>query len=1123
MKLQFVLGRAKSGKSFQMYNRMISESAKHPEYQYIFVVPEQASLSTQQELVRVHPRRSLFGVDVMSFKRLAYRVFEEQNIRLPIVLDEVGKSMLLRKMLIEVNDELVIYRGSSARPGFIDKLKTMLSELSQYQVDEGVLAHAGEELTDQPQLCAKLHDLLVISRAFNKALSETYITSENLMPELTRCVHMSDFLKNSVLVLDGFADFTPVQYTLMGELLCQCREIYVVLDMTKRQFYAPRNENALFHLSRGMIDGLSELAERAGVPIGAPIWLPEETDYFKSAELRFLERHFEQAQGVFPEQTRDVLFIEAETPTAEVEQVCAQILKLARDRGWHYRDMAIITTDLHTYGDVLERKLLQAGIPYFSDNRHSLAGNIGVAAALAALDVVENNFSYESVFRYLKCGLFTDMHSIDLMENYCIAAGIRGVKKYERDWEWKPEAFTPEELRLINEKKEELLKPLFILNSSIKGRLTVKERMKALREWMEHISFHEQMEALEAELEARGELELSQEYKQVQDHMELLFAQIEEMIGQERISLKELADVIETGFGEISAGIVPPTLDSLVIADMRRSRLAEVKAVFVIGMNDGSFPAMVNGGGILSDSDREQLKSRRVRLAPTAKRESFTDKFHIYRTFTKPSSCLYLSCSRQSEDGKQLRPSYVLGQIRRLFPVLTQLSEKEEIYHVRQGLEILASGQYVNEAALYSFYEKQPEYTDMLRMIGLGKSVEHQREQISEQTAQMLFAQPPVTSVTHLEQFASCQMAHFLKYGLHLNSRQEHTLRSLDMGNLYHDAFDTIFRTMKREGLDFKKLHEEEKKHLVEVGISHAIEGFSSDLFDSSFKNDYIRTRMKDVIMLNLEAVISQLTAGAYSPVKTEMAFGMKGSTEYPPMEIADSAFSLMGKIDRLDEARTEDGTRYLRVVDYKTGNTQFDFTKLCNGLQLQLMLYLSSVLDMDSAAKAAGAFYYHIDEPVVELSAEEISSLSDEEKSELIRERQLAQLRMNGILNQEEESVKLFEPGISSYQTSRVLAGLKLKKDGGFSSAAPVIPENWMGQLMEEAKKQTVRLGNEMLQGNVDTNPYLYKERKPCEHCEYRQACGFNTGFPGYQYRRLEEQSMTEVFGNREAINQEE
>lgn len=1123
MKLQFVLGRAKSGKSFYMYDRMIRESEKHPDVQYIFVVPEQASLSTQQALVRVHPRHSLFGMDVMSFKRLAYRIFEEQNIKLPAVLDEVGKSMLLRKVLIEVNDELTIYKGSSARAGFIDKLKTMLSELSQYQVDAGVLAHAGEGLSDQPQLCAKLHDLLIICNAFDRALSETYITAENLMPELTRWVHTSQFLKNSVLVLDGFADFTPVQYTLMGELLCRCREIYVVLDMTLSQLEAPRNENALFHLSRSMMDGLSELAERAGVPVEAPVWLDENTDYYESAELRFLERHFEQTQGVYPMQTEDVLFIEAETPTAEVEAVCAQILKLIREQGMHYHDMAVITTDLHTYGDILERKLLQAGIPYFSDNRHLLTGNIGAAAVLSALDAVENGFSYESVFRYLKCGLFSDMYVIDLMENYCIAAGIRGVKNYKRVWEWKPEHFTAEELAFVNDRKGALLEPLFALHERIRGRRTVTERMAALRAWMKDISFAQQMEALGQELAARGELALSQEYRQVQACIEQLFSQVEEMIGQERISLKELADVLETGFGEISVGVVPPTLDSLVIADMRRSRLADVKAVFVIGMNDGSFPAAVSGAGILSDTDREELKAHRVRLAPTAKKESFTDKFHIYRTFTKPACRLYLSCSRRSEDGKQLRPSYVLGQIRRSFPALTRIAETQEIYHVRQGLEFLAARQHENDAALYSFYERQPEYHGCLKMIEHGRSAGHRAERISAQTAQLLFAQPPVTSVTHLEQFASCQMAHFLKYGLRLNERQEHRLRSLDMGNLYHDAFDAIFRTMKREGLDFKTLREEDKAHLVECGIHHALEGFSSDLFDSSHKNDYIRTRMRDVIRLNLEAVLAQLSAGAYKPIRTEMAFGMQGSTQYPPMQFENSALSLMGKIDRLDEAVGENGSHYLRVVDYKTGNTQFDFTKLCNGLQLQLMLYLSSALDMDHAGKAAGAFYYHIDEPVAELSAQELLNLSEEEKSALIYERQLQALRMNGVLNQEQESVRLFEPQLSSYQTSKVLQGLKVRKDGSFSSAAPVIPESWMGMMMDEAKKQAVKLGDEMLGGSVDTNPYLYKERKPCEYCAYRQACGFDTGLSGYQYRRLEEQSMAAVFGNREAMEQEE
>ncbi len=1120
MKLQFVLGRAKSGKSYEMYNRMIAESEKNPQYNYIFVVPEQASLSAQQELVRVHPRHSLFGVDVMSFKRLAYRVFEEQNIRLPVVLDEVGKSMLLRKVLLKVNDELQIYRGSSSKAGFIDKLKAMLSELTQYQVDENVLAHGAESFACQPQLSAKLHDLLVISRAFNKALSETYITAENLMPELTRCVPKSDFLKNSVLVLDGFSDFTPAQFGLMEELICRCRRVYVILDMTEGQLGASAGENALFHLSGEMMEELSRRAERAGVPVDKPIWFSENQDYYKSPELRFLERHFEQARGVFADRTKDVLFMEAETPSKEVEMVCAQLLKLVREQGWKYKDCAIVTTDMHTYGNILERKLMQAGIPFFSDNRHSLKGNIGVAAALGALDAVENNFSYESVFRYLKCGFFTDMYPIDLLENYCIAAGIRGIKKYQQDWAWRPETFTEEEMNLINEKKQSLLEPLFALNTSIKGRLTVKRRLDALRGWMAQVEFAGRMEVLRQELEERGEAELAQEYRQVQEHMEALFDQIEEMIGQERISLKELADMIETGFGEISAGIVPPTLDCLIIADLRRSRLADVKAVFVIGMNEGSFPSMMGGGGLLSDSDREELISHQIRLAPTAKKESFTDKFHIYRTITKPSDRLYFSCSRQDEEGKKLRPSYILGQIRRIFPFMTECLEQEELYHVRQGLEILASRQLENGAALRSFYEEQPEYRHMLEMIDQAKAVGYKREQIREQTARLLFAQPPVTSVTHLEKYAACHMAHFLKYGLRLNERQEHRLRVMDMGNLYHDAFDTIFRIMKQEGLDIKKLQEEDKRRLTEAGIRHALEGFLSDIFDSSSKNEHIREKMKDVIRLNLDAVTEQLSAGAYSPVETEMAFGMRGSSQYPPMKIQDSPFLIMGKIDRLDEAISENGSRYLRIVDYKTGNTSFDLTKLVNGLQLQLMLYLSSALSGDNLAKPAGVFYYHIDEPVPEITQEELLNSSDKEIKELIHQRQMDMLRMNGILNQEEESLKLFESELPAYQKSRVMEGLKLKKDGGFFSGSPVVSEKGMGMLMDEAKKQAVKLGKEMLQGEVEAHPYLYRDKKPCDYCEYRQVCGFNISFPGFQYRRIREQGMNDFFSDRESGN---
>jgi ATP-dependent helicase/nuclease subunit B len=1094
-----------------MYMHCIEEQRVHPAWQYIFVVPEQASLSTQQQLIRIHPAHSLFGMDVMSFKRLAYRIFEEQNVHLPVVLDEVGKSMLLKKVLLEVQDQLTVYKGSSSKPGFIQKLRSMLSEMTQYQVDEGVLAQAVPQLAGTPQLQGKLHDLMIIRRAFDKALAEHYITAEELMPELTRLVHTSAFLKNSVLVLDGFSDFTPVQCTLMGELLNQCREVYVVLDMTRRELLAPRSDNTLFHLSRTMMDQLSTLAEKAGVPVADPLWLSQEQDYFESEELSFLERHFEQAYGTYVKTPDDLLLLEAENPSYEVEQVCGEIMALVRG-GMHYRDLAIVTTDLHTYGDLLERKLLQAGVPFFSDNRHNLSGNMGVLTVLYALEAVEQNFSYEAVFGYLKSGWCREQALVDLMENYCIAAGVRGKKNFEKNWEWKPSAFSEEELALVNEGKNRLLAPLWRLNSAVKGRLTVQERIRALRDFLEDIAFETQMSDAAGELEKRGELELSMEYGQVSEQISGLFDQVCEMLGTERISLKELTEILKTGFGEISVGVVPPTLDGLVIADLRRSRLPEVRAVFVLGMNEGHFPSRAVGGGILNDLDREQLKGCQVRLAPTAKKEGLSDKFHIYRTLTKPGRKLILSFSRQGMDGKALRPSYVLGQIRRLFPALTPVSKGGSIYQVRQGLEALAAGESGQERALRAFYERRPEYAPVVKLIDQARGIRHEAQHIRPETAGILFGQPPITSVTHLEQFASCQMAHFLRYGLQLRERQEHTLQNLDMGNLYHDALDHIFRQMKKEGLSAQDLSDKVRSRLVEEGLNHALERFSSDLFDTSFKNDHTRSRMRDVLSLNLEAVTQQMTAGDFETLKTEMAFGMKGSEEFPAMTISDSPLALMGKIDRLDGAFGPDGSRYLRVVDYKTGGTRFDFTKLMNGLQLQLMLYLSAAVGREDG-KAAGAFYYHIDEPVVELSPQELQSLSEEEAGALVRERQLQKLRLKGLLSEEREVLELFEHDLPQYQTSKVLEGLKLKKDGGYASGSPVLSGAFLDRCMEEAEDRAGGLGRTMLAGEIDTNPYLYGRERACTYCPYSGICGFCTAFPGYQYRRISKQNMTEVF----------
>lgn len=1106
MKLQFVMGRARSGKSHYMYDLMIEESEKHPEINYVFVVPEQASLSTQQELVSVHRDHALLGVEVMSFKRLALKVFEELGVNVPTVLDEVGKSMLIRKALISVGDELLVYKGSSRRPGFIDKMKSMLDEMTQYSVSDQALMAAATDL-DNAQLCAKLHDLTLISRAFNEELSHTYITAESILPEFAKHICESEFLKNAVLVFDGFSDFTPAQLDVLGELLSSCMEIYVVLDMTKEQLCGRKSENALFNLSRTIIDDLSALAEKSGVLVLDPIWMEDGKDYYESPEIRFLERSFEQSPAVFGERTRDIFVMEAENPSAEVEQVCAHILALVREQGMHYGDMAIITTDLDTYGEALEKKLLQAEIPFFSDNRHSIMGNVGVEAVLSALLCVGENFSYESVFRYLKCGLFSDLNLIDLMENYCIAAGLKGKSNFKRTWEWCPRFISEEELKRLNEEKEKLLAPLFRLNDSIKGRLTVSERLDALRGFLADISYDECMEELKKELISRGETELSQEYEQIPSCMENLFSQMEEMMGDQRIPLKELCDVIETSLDQLSVGVVPPTIDNLVIADMRRSRLENVSVIFVVGMNEGMFPAQKSGAGILSDIDREALRERDIKLAPTAKKESFTDKFYIYRTFTKPSCKLYMSYSRQSGDAKTLHPSYVLGQIRRIFPRLTIIPESEKIYHARQGLEVLAR-ETGRQTPLYKFYQDKPEYHYLLNMIEAGKNIEKSDIKISAGTAEKLFGSPAITSVSHLEKFAACEMSHFLRYGLRLNERQEHTLRALDFGNLYHDAFDIIFREAKKEGLEIENLGNEDIERLTELGINKALENFQNDIFESSSKNEYTLSRMRDVLKLNLEAVTMQLNAGKYKPVSTEMAFGMMGSDEHPPLAIENSPFSLMGKIDRLDEAVASDGTVYARIVDYKTGNTTFDYTKLVNGLQLQTMLYLLAV-STEENTRPAGAFYYHVDEPIVDLDLREIEGLSEEQIRAAVHEKQLEALRLNGMLNIDGESVELFEKELLPNQASRVLAGLKLKKDGDFTATSPTVSEKTMNSLMDIAKEQTKRLGDGILAGNIDTNPYVYSHKKPCDYCEYRQICGFNAEFRGYQYRRIKTESI--------------
>ena len=705
MSLQFYFGASGSGKSRQLHRDMLALAELNPEKNILFLVPDQFTMQTQFDLVNASKVKGIRNIDVLSFGRLTHRIFEETGYGVKPVLDDTGKSLVLRKVAAKVSEELPVIGANLGKIGYIHEVKSAISEFMQYGINPKQVTELADYAAGHGALHYKLKDLQVIYREFLAYIKDKYITTEETLELLTRAVEKSGIIKDSIIVFDGFTGFTPIQNRLIQRLMILADTVIVsiLLDNAENPF-KQTGEQELFYLSKKTVIDLCKLAEEAGVDRkedvylkGAPI-----ARFADNPKLAHLEKHlfrYPIRQYCKGEYTKDsIRIIEAHNPAEEAKWVCRSIKELVLSEDYCYRDIAVITGDLEAYGEYLKREAALFEIPMFIDQTRGLLLNPFIEFIRSSLKIHLTNFSYESVFHYLRSGLADfEEEEVDRLENYVIALGLRGKKKWSEAFVRKPWVMEEEKQLLLldrlNQSREKLMEQLSPLPT---GQHTAGEYVRSLYDFIVNAKIQEKLGSYEKRFEKQGDREKAREYAQIYRLVMELLEQIEALIGQEEISLQEFADILDAGFAEIEVGIIPGSIDRVVAGDMERTRLKQVKVLFVLGVNDGNIPKGSSKGGILSDIDREFLKDSGFELAPTPRQQMYIQRLYLYMNLTKPSQKLYLSYAKVSSEGKSIRPSYLVEMLKRLFPDIRVEHDfkkpgiKQEITGVRDGLEVLA-------------------------------------------------------------------------------------------------------------------------------------------------------------------------------------------------------------------------------------------------------------------------------------------------------------------------------------------------------------------------------------------------------------------------------------------------
>lgn len=1073
MSLQYIFGGSGAGKSTYLYNSIIKESIKNPLENYIIVVPEQYTMATQKRVVELHPRKGVLNIDVVSFERLAYKVFEEVGAADYPILDDTGKNLIVRRVLEQNKKALRFFGSNISNTGFVSELKSVISEMLQYDISVDKLLDINKNVDNNSLLGMKLDDISLIYGGFKEFIKNNYITSEEILDLMCRKVTESLKIRGSVIAFDGFTGFTPVQYRLMAILLDMCKEVKVALTIDISE-HANINEGieSLFYMTKDTVAHLNRICDEGHinvdkVTVGEDIVL---TRFAASKELAFLEKNiFRPGLRYYSGKVNDIVMYAGITPKDEIQYVSGEILKLTRLQDFRYNEIAVVTGDISVYGKLAANIFAQNDIPYFLDQKLHVTDNCLVEMITAVLDVIEKNYTYDSMFRYLRTGLtgLSD-ENIDILDNYCLAVGIKGRKQWSTQWcrKFRSSGITTD-LNMLNELRLKVMEPLTELDKELKeADGNVRLMTTALYKFLVGLHCEEQMSLL---AKSHGD-----EYRQIYKKIMELFDKIVHLLGSEKVSVKEYNRIMASGFDEIKIGLIPPTKDCVVIGDIERTRLDNIKAMFFIGVNDGYVPKKSDSRSVLSETDRQKLKEMEVSLSMSVREKAFVQRFYLYLIMTKTSGRLYITYAYNSMDMKAILPSYIVRMLKKMFP----------------GMNVLSYDDTAKEHSYIKIPKTELEWTD-----------ENLAKILADGVALKLYGKELTGSVTSFEQFASCQYAYFCRYGLDLSEREEYRFAVNDFGTILHAVIEDVSKNIKRNKKSFVLLSDEERRSLVSESIHAVADNYGNTILKSTSRNEYLIKRMEDLADKTLWAIGKQLADGLFTPDTFEKGFLTK--IENLPHDVS---FFMQGKIDRIDICEDDENV-YVKVVDYKTGHADFDLFKTYYGLKIQLFTYMREAIAYEKKKHEgknvipAGLLYYNIDNPIVETKQTDDSAIE-----ELIRK----ELRMKGVVNSNKNIISKLDSTEGTSLNIPVTVG----KSGNIdASKSKVLTTEELLAVGRYVDRENLDKATKILDGSIHINPYEKGNENSCAYCPYNSVCGFSEDMPGVKFRRLEYMSPDDIW----------
>lgn len=1124
MSLQLILGGSGSGKSTYLYDQVVQGSLKDPGAMYIVIVPEQYTMATQRLLVDLHPRHALMNIEILSFERLAMRVFDELGTDLHSLLTETGKTLFLLHLISNMTEELPNLGGKLRRPGFLNEIKSLISELSLYHISPEELLENSKKAGLLNNSMEKTKEICRIYRKFLDEIEGSFITAEQILELLIPVVEDSAMIRDSVMVFDGFTGFTPLQNELMSIFMRMAKEIKVALCVDpKEDVFAGYEEDELFAITKRTAISLKRIADASGCISLPPVrlYMDEKSRFPRSNAISFIEANlFRNKNCSYEEDASELTIVRCSDPRREVWYAAAKIHRLVRTKGYRYSDIAISSYSLETYSPYVEEVFKAFDIPVFLDEKSVVSYSPCFEFITAALEMEITDYSYESVMHFLRSGPWIcEEQDKDLIDRYLSITSLRGAATYSKRFSVSSSEFDDEERVRLEEIRENLWSVLNGYHEAIKASHTVRDITIAVYELMRAYDIEGEIEKIREAYENTSDEKKEREYSEIYRITIDILDQFVSLLGDKEVSVFEYSELFVSSIENAKVGRIPATNDSVIVGDIERTRIDRIKTLILLGANDGVIPKAVLRGGLLSQSERLKLSESGLDMAPTDRQQTFMQRFYLYMILTKPSENLIISYSDADSSGGALRPSYLIGVLKRMIRGYHEGGFSEESLWIEsKGALTVCLSEMLSElvqegrtdtdkaAALLSYFDRN----DKALLSELMEAADHiySADPIKKSLMRAIDKGVIKGSVSRMESYSACAFKYFLQYILKLKEPPEAGLEAVDMGTLYHNALLLYETAVKENGYDFGSIEKEDSMRLLKAAIDQAFAGIEKPHILSSARQSYILKRMEETLKLTVWALHRQVSFGDYVPTGFETALMSERNTDRINMPLSDDCtLSLTGRIDRYDLMEKDDKT-YYKVVDYKSSKKTLELPRIYNGLELQLLYYMQSLLKKeksdpkDRQAVPAAVFYYALLDPVINADWD---TTDDDLDSQMLKA-----LRPAGMMGEDDEGIfgmdrNLTEARDSGISKSSEVIPASLKKDGTFTGTTKLTPEGDFLRLCEFSEEKIKEIGEHIVNGEFKVSPYRQKDKKACDYCPYSSVCGFDANVEGFGYKDID------------------